>query len=147
MLKAMSKFQGVLKMFMLGMLKTILKTMLKYEKNTITLYGTCWNWAADFVLGNNSYRGIHSCTGPISWWRNVSQRGLHLPRAPQTNKTWLKGSNSGLFRWTQIFTQEKVRVCHRQFRHHWCIAAYTQACTFRNALVHLVHPAKTQTGL
>ena len=41
MLKAMSKFQGVLKMFILGMLKTILKTMLKYEKNTITLYGTC----------------------------------------------------------------------------------------------------------
>ena len=38
MLKAMSKFQGVLKMFMLGMLKTILKTVLKYEKNTITLY-------------------------------------------------------------------------------------------------------------
>ena len=32
MLKAMSKFQGVLKMFMLGMLKTILKTMLQYEK-------------------------------------------------------------------------------------------------------------------
>ena len=32
MLKAMSKFQGVLKMFMLGMLKTILKTMPKYEK-------------------------------------------------------------------------------------------------------------------
>ena len=50
MLKAMSKFQGVLKMFILGMLKTILKTVLKYEKNTITLYGTCWNWAADFVF-------------------------------------------------------------------------------------------------
>ena len=50
MLKAMSKFQSVLKMFMLGVLKTILKTMLKYEKNTITLYGTCWNWAADFVF-------------------------------------------------------------------------------------------------
>ena len=32
MLKAMSKFQGMLKMFMLGMLKTILKTVLKYEK-------------------------------------------------------------------------------------------------------------------
>ena len=32
MLKAMSKFQGVLKMFMLGMLKLILKTMLKYQK-------------------------------------------------------------------------------------------------------------------
>ena len=32
MLKTMSKFQGVLKMFMLGMLKTILKTVLKYEK-------------------------------------------------------------------------------------------------------------------
>ena len=46
----MSKFQGVLKMFMLGMLKTILKTVLKYEKNTISLYGTCWNWAADFVF-------------------------------------------------------------------------------------------------
>ena len=28
----MSKFQGVLKMFMLGVLKTISKTMLKYEK-------------------------------------------------------------------------------------------------------------------
>ena len=28
----MSKFQGVLKMFMLGMLKTISKTVLKYEK-------------------------------------------------------------------------------------------------------------------
>ena len=46
----MSKFQGVLKMFMLGMLKTISKTVLKYEKNTITLYDTCWNWAADFVF-------------------------------------------------------------------------------------------------
>ena len=32
MLKAMSKPQGVLKMFMLGMLKTILKKMLKYKK-------------------------------------------------------------------------------------------------------------------
>ena len=32
MLKAMSKPQGVLKMFMLGVLKTILKTVLKYEK-------------------------------------------------------------------------------------------------------------------
>ena len=41
MLKAMSKFQGVLKMFMLGMLKTILKTVFKYKKNTITLYSTC----------------------------------------------------------------------------------------------------------
>ena len=40
----------VLKMFMLGVLKTISKTMLKYEKNTITLYGMCWNWAADFVF-------------------------------------------------------------------------------------------------
>ena len=50
MLKAMSKLQGALKMFMLGMLKTILKTMLKYEKKTITLYGTCQNWAADFVF-------------------------------------------------------------------------------------------------
>ena len=50
MLKAMSKFQGVLKMFMLGMLKTILKTVLKYKKNTITLYSTCWNWVADFVF-------------------------------------------------------------------------------------------------
>ena len=28
----MSKFQGVLKMFMLGVLKTISKTVLKYEK-------------------------------------------------------------------------------------------------------------------
>ena len=37
-------------MFILGMLKTILKTVLKYEKNTITLYGTCWSWAADFVF-------------------------------------------------------------------------------------------------
>ena len=33
--------KGVLKIFMLGMLKTILKTVLKYEKNTITLYGMC----------------------------------------------------------------------------------------------------------
>ena len=31
-------------------LKTILKTMSKYEKNTITLYGMCWNWAADFIF-------------------------------------------------------------------------------------------------
>ena len=46
----MSKFQGVLKMFMLGMLKTILKIVLKYKKNTITLYGMCWNWVADFVF-------------------------------------------------------------------------------------------------
>ena len=34
MLKAMSKFQGVLKMFMLGLLKTILKTVLNYQKKT-----------------------------------------------------------------------------------------------------------------
>ena len=32
MLKAMSKFQGVLKMFMLGVLKSILKTVLKHKK-------------------------------------------------------------------------------------------------------------------
>ena len=50
MLKAMSKFKGVLKMFMLGVLKIILKRVLKYNKNTITLYGTCWNWAADFIF-------------------------------------------------------------------------------------------------
>ena len=39
MLKAMSKFQGVLKMFMLGMLKTILKTVLKYEKTPLHFIG------------------------------------------------------------------------------------------------------------
>ena len=33
----MSKFQGVLKMFMLGMLKTMLKTALKYKKH-FTVY-------------------------------------------------------------------------------------------------------------
>ena len=43
MLKTMLKFQGVLKMFILGMLKTVLKTVLKYEKTTITLYSVCWN--------------------------------------------------------------------------------------------------------
>ena len=37
-------------MFMLGMLKTILNTMLKYEKKTNTLYGKCWNWVANFVF-------------------------------------------------------------------------------------------------
>ena len=40
MLKTILKFQGVLKIFMLGMLKTMLKIVLKYEK-TITLYGVC----------------------------------------------------------------------------------------------------------
>ena len=40
----------MLKMFMLGVLKTILKTVLKYEKNTITLYGMCRNWVADFIF-------------------------------------------------------------------------------------------------
>ena len=40
MLKAMSKFQGVLKMFMLGMLKTILKIMLKYKKK---YHHTLWH--------------------------------------------------------------------------------------------------------
>ena len=34
MLKALSKFQGVLKMFMLG----VLKTVLKYEKHHHTLW-------------------------------------------------------------------------------------------------------------
>ena len=43
MLKTMLKFQGVLKMFMLGMLETVLKTVLKYEKTTITLYSACSN--------------------------------------------------------------------------------------------------------
>ena len=47
MLKTTSEFQGVLKMFMLGMLKTVLKTVLKYEKTTITLYGACWNQVAE----------------------------------------------------------------------------------------------------
>ena len=32
---------SVLKMFMLGMLKKVLKTVLKYEKTTITLYSVC----------------------------------------------------------------------------------------------------------
>ena len=42
MLKAMSKFQGVLKMFMLGMLKTILKTVLKYKKKkTLSHFTVC----------------------------------------------------------------------------------------------------------
>ena len=41
MLKAMSKLQGVLKMFMLGMLKTILKTMLKYEKKRPSHFTAC----------------------------------------------------------------------------------------------------------
>ena len=36
-------------MFMLGMLKTILKTMLKYEKNTITLYGHVENHIENHV--------------------------------------------------------------------------------------------------
>ena len=44
MLKAMAKFQGVLKMFMLGMLKImlkiILKTVLKYEKKQ---HHTLWH--------------------------------------------------------------------------------------------------------
>ena len=87
MLKAMSKFQGVLKMFMLGMLKTILKTMLKYEKNTITLYGTCWNWAADFIFllrfctcnWSETYVFLVSLHHQVSelanqkeeWWHNI----------------------------------------------------------------------------
>ena len=62
----MSKPQGVLKMFMLGMLKTILKTVLKYEKNTITLYGTCWNWAADFVFLLRFCTTYWSETYPVS---------------------------------------------------------------------------------
>ena len=44
------KISRCVEMFMLGVLKTILKTVLKYEKNTITLYSTCWNWVADFVF-------------------------------------------------------------------------------------------------
>ena len=43
------KISSVLKMFILGMLKTILK-LCEVRKNTITLYGTCWNSAADFVF-------------------------------------------------------------------------------------------------
>ena len=39
MLKTTSKFEGVLKMFMLGMLKTVLKTVLKYKKKT---HHTLW---------------------------------------------------------------------------------------------------------
>ena len=27
-----------------------IENRLKYEKNTITLYGMCWNWVADFVF-------------------------------------------------------------------------------------------------
>ena len=44
------KTSRLLKIFMLGMLKTVLKTVLKYEKKTITLYSKCQNWAADFVF-------------------------------------------------------------------------------------------------
>ena len=45
MLKAMSKFQGVLKMFMLGVLRTILKTVLKYEKK---YHHTLWHVLKSF---------------------------------------------------------------------------------------------------
>ena len=69
MLKAMSKFQGVLKMFILGLLKTILKIMLKYEKNTITLYSTCWNWAADFVFLLRFYTRKRSETYMFADWK------------------------------------------------------------------------------
>ena len=107
------------------------QTLMGLEAGTycinITLLGLGMvNWSIGLLDpgDDNSYRSISPCTGPSSWWRNVSHKGLHLPRVPQTNKTWLKGSNSGLFRWGQAFTQEWVRVCHKQFWHHWYIATH-----------------------
>ena len=43
MLKTLSKFQGVLKIFMLGM----------YEKNTIILYCACWNLSGRFHFSSS----------------------------------------------------------------------------------------------
>ena len=66
MLKAMSKFQGVLKMFMLGMLKTILKTLLKYEKNTITLYGHVENHIENCVEVQKKHHHTLRCVLKLS---------------------------------------------------------------------------------
>ena len=78
----MSKPQGVLKMFMLGMLKTILKTVLKYKKNTITLYGTCWNWAADFVFLLRFCKSYWSETHICSNINNLSEKEPKTPEKP-----------------------------------------------------------------
>ena len=66
MLKAMSKFQGVLKMFMLGMLKTILKTMLKCEKNTITLYEHVENHIENCVEVRKKHHHTLQCVLKLS---------------------------------------------------------------------------------
>ena len=70
--------------------------------------------------------GIYMCNGPLVWWI-CFQRGLQETKAPQINKSWLRGWNSGLFRWGQVFTQEMVRVCHKQALHHWYILKRQQA--------------------
>ena len=57
-------------MFMLGMLKTILKTMLKYEKKTITLYGSVETERQisffSFGLHELLKRDIYFCAGNTS---------------------------------------------------------------------------------
>ena len=47
--------------------------------------------------GDNSYRGEYLCTGPLCKLI-CFHKGLQEPKAPQANKIWLRGWNSGLLR-------------------------------------------------
>ena len=90
MLKAMSKFQGVLKMFMLGMLKTILKTVLKYKKKH---HHTLWHvlkLSARFHFSSSIlhtfamwdiYFQAHTNDLYISYKNNIAQLYFILGRA------------------------------------------------------------------
>ena len=103
-------------------------------KHTNYCHQHYFNWICNGSLeqetsypgGDNSYHGIYLCTGPLFWliWFN---KGLEETRALWTNKIWLKGWNSGLFKWGQVFTQDGTRAYHRQAWHQWYIVRLQQA--------------------
>ena len=69
-ISAMSKFQGVLKMFMLGVLKTISKTVLKYEKTPshFTARVEIERQISFFSFGFARVSEVrHMCENRISW--------------------------------------------------------------------------------
>ena len=72
MLKTMSKFQGVLKMFMLGMLKTVLK----YKKTTITFYGVVTD-SSKIKIEQNSLISFIYFNNLLSFYLTMTRVGRH----------------------------------------------------------------------
>ena len=90
---------------------------------TLLLLGLPWlTGKGDFLSrGLQQFFMVNVCAlGHFVGW-SAFIKGSRSPKHCKTNKTWLRGWNSGLLRWGQAFVQVGTRVCHRQAWLHWYI--------------------------